>query len=235
MLFAIGRKPSTNIGLDLAVSGGPLLQSHDEPHLTIALPSVRRLIIQGVHTDKLGHVLVDAYQETTAPGVYALGDVCGKAELTPGEEWYSCRRVAQCCCSSVAFTIKTFSIAQLAFPSSLLYQSPFPPDASWLTAFLSPTQRRNKIGTLFRLWFSRTYMVVTSISVHAQRLHETVFVSVAALFPDHARTLFSSASLSLPLSRDSIDISLTHCYRHNILSNRALIALRLRTPTNAPH
>ena len=30
-----------------------------------------------------GYIQVDDYQNTTQPGVYALGDVCGKIELTP--------------------------------------------------------------------------------------------------------------------------------------------------------
>jgi len=33
--------------------------------------------------EKGGHILVDAFQNTSAPGVYALGDVCGHVELTP--------------------------------------------------------------------------------------------------------------------------------------------------------
>ena len=37
----------------------------------------------GVHTTKTGHIVVDDYQNTNVPGVYALGDVCGKVELTP--------------------------------------------------------------------------------------------------------------------------------------------------------
>ena len=37
----------------------------------------------GVETDKDGYILVDAYQNTTASGVFALGDVCGQVELTP--------------------------------------------------------------------------------------------------------------------------------------------------------
>jgi len=36
-----------------------------------------------VRTDPQGHVLVDEWQNTTTPGVYALGDVTGRATLTP--------------------------------------------------------------------------------------------------------------------------------------------------------
>ncbi|KAH9842976.1 glutathione reductase [Rhodofomes roseus] len=37
----------------------------------------------GVELDKKGNVVVNEYQETKIPGVYALGDVSGKALLTP--------------------------------------------------------------------------------------------------------------------------------------------------------
>jgi len=37
----------------------------------------------GVKTDEAGHIKVDEYQNTTKPNIYALGDVCGKALLTP--------------------------------------------------------------------------------------------------------------------------------------------------------
>jgi glutathione reductase (NADPH) len=33
--------------------------------------------------DSGGNILVDEYQQTSAKGVYAVGDVCGKALLTP--------------------------------------------------------------------------------------------------------------------------------------------------------
>jgi glutathione reductase (NADPH) len=36
-----------------------------------------------VHSDASGHVVVDDWQNTTAPGVYAIGDVTGRATLTP--------------------------------------------------------------------------------------------------------------------------------------------------------
>jgi glutathione reductase (NADPH) len=56
VLFAIGRTPWTSgIGLENA----------------------------GVLCDADGYVKVDRYQNTSTPGVYALGDVTGQAELTP--------------------------------------------------------------------------------------------------------------------------------------------------------
>ncbi|HEY3254133.1 MAG TPA: glutathione-disulfide reductase [Polyangiaceae bacterium] len=36
-----------------------------------------------VRTDRNGHVVVDEWQNTTTPGVYAIGDVTGRATLTP--------------------------------------------------------------------------------------------------------------------------------------------------------
>eukprot|EP00069_Balaena_mysticetus_P013598 bmy_08255T0 len=38
---------------------------------------------QGIQTDDKGHILVDEFQNTNVKGVYAVGDVCGKALLTP--------------------------------------------------------------------------------------------------------------------------------------------------------
>ncbi|ELV11296.1 Glutathione reductase, mitochondrial [Tupaia chinensis] len=37
----------------------------------------------GVQTDDKGHIIVDEFQNTNVQGVYAVGDVCGKALLTP--------------------------------------------------------------------------------------------------------------------------------------------------------
>ena len=37
----------------------------------------------GVTMDTAGHVVVDEFQNTNIPGVFALGDVAGKALLTP--------------------------------------------------------------------------------------------------------------------------------------------------------
>jgi glutathione reductase (NADPH) len=56
LLWAIGRAPELeDLGLDKA----------------------------GVKQNSSGHVIVDDYQNTNVDNIYALGDVCGKAELTP--------------------------------------------------------------------------------------------------------------------------------------------------------
>lgn len=56
VIFAVGRSPATDdLGLEAA----------------------------GVSTDKRGYVPVDMYQETNVPGIYAIGDITGQAELTP--------------------------------------------------------------------------------------------------------------------------------------------------------
>jgi len=56
LIWAIGRAPNTEgLGLEQA----------------------------GLETDARGHVVVDAYQNTNVPGIYAVGDVIGKAQLTP--------------------------------------------------------------------------------------------------------------------------------------------------------
>lgn len=39
----------------------------------------------GIKQGKRGHIEVDTYQNTNIPGIYALGDVTGQAELTPGD------------------------------------------------------------------------------------------------------------------------------------------------------
>ncbi|TNN73054.1 Glutathione reductase, mitochondrial [Liparis tanakae] len=56
LLWAIGRQPNTS-GLNIGATG--------------------------LDTDARGHIVVDEFQNTNRPGVYAVGDVCGKALLTP--------------------------------------------------------------------------------------------------------------------------------------------------------
>jgi len=50
----------------------------------------RHPLVEGLHLSSAnvaltstGHINVDDYQNTSQQGVYALGDVCGKMELTP--------------------------------------------------------------------------------------------------------------------------------------------------------
>jgi glutathione reductase (NADPH) len=56
VIWAVGRRPRID-GLGLGIAGGDL--------------------------DDYGYIDVDDYQNTSADGVYALGDVCGRYELTP--------------------------------------------------------------------------------------------------------------------------------------------------------
>ncbi|MGH0123422.1 UNVERIFIED_CONTAM: hypothetical protein FKN15_016788 [Acipenser sinensis] len=57
LLWAIGREPNTE-GLNLDTLG--------------------------LKQDEKGHIVVDEFQNTSRKGIYAVGDVCGKALLTPG-------------------------------------------------------------------------------------------------------------------------------------------------------
>lgn len=56
IIAAIGRNPNTN---------------------KLNLPTI------GVSTTSEGHIIVDEFQNTSVEGIYALGDVCGRIELTP--------------------------------------------------------------------------------------------------------------------------------------------------------
>ncbi|CAG8471680.1 27812_t:CDS:2 [Racocetra persica] len=56
LLWAIGRDPNVDLNLD----------------------------VTGVKLNNKGYIISDEYQNTTAEEIYALGDVCGVAQLTPG-------------------------------------------------------------------------------------------------------------------------------------------------------
>jgi len=45
--------------------------------------STLNLEVAGVKVDNSGNIIVDEWQNTSKENVYALGDVCGKAQLTP--------------------------------------------------------------------------------------------------------------------------------------------------------
>jgi len=48
-------------------------------------PNVEKLglDVAGVRLNQLGYITTDEYQNTTAPGVYSVGDVSGRVQLTP--------------------------------------------------------------------------------------------------------------------------------------------------------
>ena len=55
--------------------------------------------------DKRGHILVDDYQNTNIPGIYAVGDVIGKALLTPGENFYAIKALRAPFHTTVSFGV----------------------------------------------------------------------------------------------------------------------------------
>ena len=72
--------------LELLVDGGVALPGFDAVLWAIGrIPSTGELDLPlaGVQLAQGGHVLVDAQQNTTAAGVYSIGDVTGRFELTP--------------------------------------------------------------------------------------------------------------------------------------------------------
>jgi len=62
------------------------------------LPNIKKLNLKSANVDltEKGYIAVDDYQNTTSDSVYALGDACGKAELTPG--MCTARRLSVKCC-----------------------------------------------------------------------------------------------------------------------------------------
>lgn len=54
------------------------------------VPNIKKLNLEaaGVELTEKGYIAVDEYQNTSTENVFALGDACGKAELTPGKDIY---------------------------------------------------------------------------------------------------------------------------------------------------
>lgn len=74
----------TNLGLES--STGQRLAGFERVLWAIGrTPNTRNLGLEeiGVDLDERGHVLVDDVQATNRPGIYAIGDVTGRLELTP--------------------------------------------------------------------------------------------------------------------------------------------------------
>jgi glutathione reductase (NADPH) len=83
-LLRVEREPDGSIGL--CGAGGEKLSGLDALIWAIGRdPNTERLGLDvgGVALDDAGHVRVDEWQDTSAPGVHAVGDVTGKWPLTP--------------------------------------------------------------------------------------------------------------------------------------------------------
>ncbi|KAL7988525.1 hypothetical protein Chor_007444 [Crotalus horridus] len=69
LLWAIGREPNT--------------EELNFDQLDASFDFNFSSYYQNIKVDKEGHIIVDEFQNTSRKGVYAVGDVCGKALLTP--------------------------------------------------------------------------------------------------------------------------------------------------------
>ena len=73
-------------GIRIALQNGESIEGLDTLiWATGRQPNTERLDLRatGITVDAEGHVPVDAFQATTVPGIYAIGDVIGNFELTP--------------------------------------------------------------------------------------------------------------------------------------------------------
>lgn len=73
--------------LKLTMNDGSEMQVNELLWAIGRLPEVEDLHLEvpGVKLNKNGHVVVDEYQNSSVDGIYAIGDVTGQAELTPGK------------------------------------------------------------------------------------------------------------------------------------------------------
>ncbi|WP_370679435.1 glutathione-disulfide reductase [Comamonas sp. GB3 AK4-5] len=75
----------TEAGFALQLANGDSLRADAVLNATGRRPNVRNLGLEsvGIHTDAAGAIPVDADSRTTAPGVWAIGDVTNRVNLTP--------------------------------------------------------------------------------------------------------------------------------------------------------
>lgn len=73
--------------LKLVMGGGESMEVNELLWAVGRSPETKSLELEkvGVKTGEKGYVVVDKYQNTSIEGVYALGDVTGQLELTPGK------------------------------------------------------------------------------------------------------------------------------------------------------
>ena len=82
--------------LKLTLQGGIELEVEELLWAVGRSPEVKDLHLERIGLERLpkGHIKVDEFQNTNIKGVYALGDVTGQAELTPGKFLYYISRQA---------------------------------------------------------------------------------------------------------------------------------------------
>ena len=105
------------------------------------------LEIPGVKLSASGHIVVDEYQNTSVEGIYALGDVTGQAELTPGT--YMKTLVSRSVALTLCFKLLLPPAAISAAASSAL-QNSSPPSFRTKTSqqLSSRTQRLARLVSL---------------------------------------------------------------------------------------
>lgn len=88
-------KDETSGKITLRLKSGEILQGYDCLLWAIGRSArIERLGLEKIAlaTNSRGFIDVDDFQTTNVPGIYALGDVCGHAMLTPGNNT-SCIKV----------------------------------------------------------------------------------------------------------------------------------------------
>ncbi len=81
----VARIDKAGDGLRVTTEAGTTLGVDAVMYATGRVPNTDGLGLEtvGVHLDKAGGIAVDEWRQTTAPGVYAVGDVTNRVQLTP--------------------------------------------------------------------------------------------------------------------------------------------------------
>lgn len=81
----VARIDKAGAGLRVTSEAGATLGVDAVMYATGRVPNTDGLGLEtvGVHLDKAGGIAVDEWRQTTAPGVYAVGDVTNRVQLTP--------------------------------------------------------------------------------------------------------------------------------------------------------
>ncbi len=81
----IARIDRTDAGDRATLESGGTIEADRIMYATGRVPNTRDMGLEavGVHLDKRGGIAVDEWQQTTVPGIYAIGDVTNRINLTP--------------------------------------------------------------------------------------------------------------------------------------------------------